>query len=134
MKKLKSKSNLKRVLIISALAINCLIMTSCSPYIWMAVLAGLMGVDTTQTYNNSYPSSTGSTYYSGSSSGSTSSYSSSRKCSRCSGTGSCNTCKGAGRVNQFGTMSIVSKEKYEQRCGVCNGSGKCGVCDGKGTV
>lgn len=73
---------------------------------------------------NSYPTNT--SYSTG---GSTS-----RQCPRCSGSGKCTTCKGTGRVYDWGPMSIVSEEKYDQKCGVCNGSGKCGVCDGKGTV
>lgn len=60
--------------------------------------------------------------------------SSSGQCPRCKGTGNCKHCKGTGRVYDYGPMTLVTKEKYDQRCGVCEGSGDCGVCDGKGRI
>ena len=57
-----------------------------------------------------------------------------RKCSRCNGSGNCQTCDGSGKVYDWGSASVISKEKYTHKCGVCNGRGRCGVCDGKGHI
>lgn len=99
----------------------------------MAFAAGLMGTSSSQTSGTYNPYASGTPFYSTPYDDSSSSVSSTpRKCSRCNGTGLCQKCGGTGRIYDWGTMSIVSEEKYEQRCGLCNGSGKCGVCDGKG--
>ena len=128
MKKFKPR----KIILISALTLVTFICSSCSPYIWIAILEGMLGATTTPSYSN------GSSYYSTPSSyssySSSSSSSSQNKCSRCNGTGYCQRCGGTGRVYDYGSASVISHEKYEQRCGVCNGTGKCGVCDGKGYV
>lgn len=121
------KCAFRKVLLISVLVTNCLLFSSCSPYIWMAIASGLMSTPTNQMYYTPsyYPSTVSSSPSSSSSvTGST--------CSRCRGTGSCQSCGGTGRKYDYGPMSVISDEKYEYRCGVCNGTGKCGVCDGKG--
>jgi hypothetical protein len=126
------KGLLRKSLMISVVAVTGFICSSCSPYIWMAIAAGMLEGASGSTYNTPYPSY-GGTYYSAPSS--TSSYSSTPStCPRCNGTGKCKSCGGAGRKYDYGTLSIISDSKYEQRCGVCNGTGKCGVCDGKGHI
>lgn len=77
----------------------------------------------------SYASTSSGSTYSSSSSTSTK-----KSCPSCGGTGLCKTCKGTGKKYDYGSASIISKEKYVQRCGACRGNGKCGVCDGKGYV
>ena len=127
------KSISRKILIISVLVATSIISSSCSPYIWMAILGGLLEGTSNQTYNTSSPYSSGTPYYSTTPSTSSSSTSTSKSiCSRCNGTGKCKSCGGAGRVYDYGSMTVITKDKYEHRCGVCNGSGKCGVCDGKG--
>lgn len=133
-KMVSSVRRVRKTLIISVLVATSLLATSCSPYIWMAIAAGFLEGAAGQSYNTSYPYSAGASYYSTPSTSSSSSSSSPSKCSRCNGTGACKTCGGTGRVYDYGSASIISKEKYDQRCGVCNGSGKCGVCDGKGYI
>lgn len=125
--------SLRKTLVLSLLVAVSLLATSCSPYIWMAIAAGLLEGSSGQPYNTSYPYSAGASYYSTPSSSSSSS-SSPRKCSRCNGTGACKSCGGVGRVYDYGSATVISKDKYEHRCGVCNGTGKCGVCDGKGYI
>lgn len=99
--------------------------------------AGYIVSDDSSKYNSSNSGhSTGSYNYNYNSDNynSSSSSSSPSRCSRCGGTGSCKRCGGTGRVNDWGPMSIVTKEKYDKKCGVCNGTGKCGVCGGKGVL
>lgn len=103
--------------------------TSCDPAVLAGIAQGMAGLGTgyggyTQSYNTGYSGTAPSSY--------SSSSSSHTKCSRCGGTGACKTCGGSGQVYDYGSASVISKEKYTHRCGVCNGSGKCGVCNGKG--
>lgn len=133
LKLMSTLHSLRKTLVLSLLVAASMLATSCSPYIWMAIAAGLLEGASGQTYNTSYPYSSGASYYSTPST-STSSSSSPRKCSRCNGTGNCKSCGGVGRVYDYGSATVISKDKYEHRCGVCNGTGKCGVCDGKGFI
>jgi len=127
----------KKILLM--LLVNGLVFSSCSPQLWEGVAMGLMEMQSYGGYNTYTSSpytttSNSSSSYNSSYSTTTSSSSSPRKCSRCNGTGNCKTCDGVGKVYDWGSASIVSKEKYVHKCGVCNGSGKCGVCDGKGYI
>ena len=125
------KRALRKSLMISVVALTGFICSSCSPYIWMAIAAGMLEGASGSTYNTPYPSY-GGTYYPVPAS-SPSTYSTSpTKCSRCNGTGNCKSCGGTGRKYDYGPLSVISDSKYEHRCGVCNGTGKCGVCEGKG--
>ena len=103
---------------------------------YQAVQQGMLQSMSNYPYNTGTYYATPSYYNSDTSysSGTNTSVPSSRKCTRCGGTGKCKTCGGTGRVYDYGNMSIVSHEKYDQKCRVCNGSGKCGVCDGKGVI
>ena len=127
------KCMLRHLRLISLITLTGLIISSCSPYIWMAIASGFLEGISGSTYNTPDTSNDGTYYYSAPSSSSSSS-TAPRKCSWCNGTGNCKTCGGTGRVYEYGPLSISTHEKYEQRCGVCNGTGKCGVCDGKGSV
>lgn len=121
---------------IIAVVMFCLGLSSCD--VLMDVAQGMASCPT-YGYGN-YGATTG--YGSGSSnyskvssySSTTVSTSSKRTCSRCRGTSHCQTCGGTGKKYDYGSMSLVTHEKYVQRCGVCNGTGRCGVCDGKGSI
>lgn len=132
-------TKLKRLIKTFILGLICTSFTSCDPAVWEGIAMGVLGAAAgmggyTPVYGGGYGGTSSYTTTSTSSySSSSSSSSSSRKtCTRCNGTGNCKTCGGTGRVYDYGSMSIVSHEKYDQRCGVCNGRKTCGVCDGKG--
>lgn len=115
------------------MTVFCLIsftLMSCEPAIWQGLAAGMAGMQNGRYYSGYTPTTT-SSYTPSSSSSSTTSK---KTCPRCNGTGNCKTCGGSGQVYDYGSASVISKEKYVHRCGVCNGRGKCGVCDGKGVL
>ena len=132
---------MKKLLILFAAS---LLTTSCSPWFWYGVLAGLesaMSTQQTPSYYgsgySSYPatstSSSGSSYSTTSSSSSTSTSSSSytrtpRKCSLCSGTGRV--------VENDGVTFGLSDTKYCSECGkqvpLSHYHTTCPSCKGKG--
>lgn len=111
----------------------CGVLTSCDPYFWMGMMAGMMSMPTTYNTYNAYPSYT-STYvptydYSGvSSTSSTSTSTSTQKeflhtCSHCAGSGKCPVCYGRKIANRMG-MTYA--------CTTCNDKGDCPLCHGTG--